>query len=254
MKNFLYNKKTILGLRIFSAIAIFILIVVNVLTFVSGEIFLDGAININRLNTVVINFFTIVIAVFVLFFPQKFGLIAVACFLYMIKIFVWDKGNPMGIMMASLQICILYVRGFFMKHKGPKIAILSTILIALQCSRLRFGAEVLFRDLVMDMGYSFVFFFAVFFIVGFESRNRSTEKILNLALYDGLKESDVDLLNCVLNNQQYKVIAINMNKSEGAVRNRLNKIYDAIGVLDRIGFLTTFTGFDVIFKPIEQHV
>ena len=95
-------------------------------------------------------------------------------------------------------------------------------------------------------------YYAVFFIVGFESRNKSTEKILNLALYDGLKESDVELLKCVLNNQQYKVIAINMHKSEGAVRNRLNKIYDTIGVLDRIGFLTTFTGFDVIFKPVEQ--
>ncbi|MBQ2080281.1 MAG: hypothetical protein II461_00775, partial [Treponema sp.] len=75
------------------------------------------------------------------------------------------------------------------------------------------------------------------------------EKILNIAKYEGLKESNTEMLRRVLDNQQYKVVAIDLQKSEGTIRNRLNKVYDILGVADRVGFITTFTGYELIYKP-----
>ena len=46
------------------------------------------------------------------------------------------------------------------------------------------------------------------------------------------------------------MIAIDFNQKEGSIRNRLNKIYDILGVADRIGFLTTYTGFQIVYEPV----
>ena len=56
------------------------------------------------------------------------------------------------------------------------------------------------------------------------------------------------MLRRVLDNQQYKVIAIDLQKSEGTIRNRLNKVYDILGVADRVGFITTYSGFKLIYE------
>ena len=72
-------------------------------------------------------------------------------------------------------------------------------------------------------------------------------KTLNLAEYPGLNETDVVLLQLVLENEQYKNIARAVYKAPGTVRNRLNKIYDILGVMDRMGFISTYMGYEIIF-------
>ena len=57
------------------------------------------------------------------------------------------------------------------------------------------------------------------------------------------------MLRRVLANQQYKVIAVDFNRTEGTIRNRLNKVYDILGVGDRTGFITTYSGFEVVYEP-----
>ena len=53
---------------------------------------------------------------------------------------------------------------------------------------------------------------------------------------------------CFLNNMQYKVIASELNKKEGTVRNRLNKIYDVLGVYDKMGFISKYHGCDITYS------
>ena len=138
-----------------------------------------------------------------------------------------------------------------MKHIKVKIILLSLALFAMQCIRLRFGIEFFINGLIDDIGYSLVFLSGIFFTHVFAVRNvKPTEKILNVAEYEGLKEADADMLRRVLDNQQYKMIAIDFNQKEGSIRNRLNKIYDTLGCADRIGFLTTYTGFQIVYEPI----
>lgn len=249
MKNFLYNKKIKICIRVFSAIGILVLFLAEMVIlyrFLNSE---EKNIDFENLETFISNFLVLGLFVFIIIFPQKFSFIALATFFYSISIIPFEPSNPMGILMFDLGIMILNVRGFFQTYFKTKILSILFLLMLLSCFRLRLGLNIFIEGFVEDLGYSFVFFLGIFFTYGYASRNASDEKILNIAKYEGLKESDIDLMYRVLNNLQYKVIAKELQKSEGTIRNRLNKIYDILGVADRVGFVTTFSGFELIYKP-----
>ena len=238
-------------MRVLAVIAIVLLISINVLELLGFFNPNEDKIDFATIRLVIENFLVAGIFVFVLIYPHKFGIIAIACFYYAIPSIMEETINPMGILMFGLAILILNVRGFFMKHIKVKIILLSLALFAMQCIRLRFGIEFFINGLIDDIGYSLVFLSGIFFTHVFAVRNvKPTEKILNVAEYEGLKEADADMLRRVLDNQQYKMIAIDFNQKEGSIRNRLNKIYDILGVADRIGFLTTYTGFQIVYEPV----
>ena len=50
----------------------------------------------------------------------------------------------------------------------------------------------------------------------------------------------------------YKVIALDVSRSEGTIRNRLNMIYDVLGVMDRMGFISTYMGYEIVFKDEKK--
>lgn len=236
-------------IRFLSIVAIVILTAVQIGKIL--DLFSPGKNEINWIfwSTLIANFLAIVIFICVAIFPSKYGLIAFMCLCYTLIIFSEREENPMGIMMFNLALIILTVRGFFKKYGKIKAISLLCILVILLCFRLQFGLNFFVDNTISDIAYSLVFFMAIFFTYKYASRNAPDEKILNIAKYEGLKESDIDLMYRVLNNLQYKVIAKELQKSEGTIRNRLNKIYDILGVADRVGFVTTFSGFELIYKP-----
>ena len=248
MKNFIYSKKTKVSIKIVSIIAMLILALANfskLVNLFSGKVkndlfFWEGFIS----NLLIMGLF-----VFVVIYPHKFSLIALACLFYAVSIIPYEPNDPMGILMFDLAMVILNIRGFFRTHTKIKVPLFIILLIALHLPILRFGPITLMDISIENTGFSFVFFMGIFFTYGYASRNAPEEKILNIAKYEGLKESGTEMLRRVLDNQQYKVIAIDLQKSEGTIRNRLNKVYDILGVADRVGFITTFTGYELIYKP-----
>ena len=50
----------------------------------------------------------------------------------------------------------------------------------------------------------------------------------------------------------YKIIAAEVFRAEGTIRNRLNKVYDILGVMDRMGFISTYMGCKIVFENIEN--
>ncbi len=249
MKNYFYGKKQKIIIRIISVIAVIILLIANIKRIIIFLNLNNNKLDFDTLNLSVLNLLSLVLFVLIFFYPEKYSLISLACFFYTIYIFWEETKNPMGILMFDLGTIILIFRGFFKKHKKIKILLLLFLLIMLSCCQLRFGYYTFLTTFIDTLGYSFVFFLGIFFAYGYASRNAPDEKILNIAKYEGLKESDIDLMYRVLNNLQYKVIAKELQKSEGTIRNRLNKIYDILGVADRVGFVTTFSGFELIYKP-----
>ena len=238
-------------MRILAGIAIVLLISVNVLKLLGFLNSNEDKFDFETIKLIIANFLVAGIFVFVIIYPHKFGLVATACLYYAIAGIMDKTINPMGILMFGLALLIFNVRGFFIKHIKIKIILLSLALFAMQCIRLRFGIEFFINGLIDDIGYSLVFLSGIFFTYVFAVRNvKPTKKILNVAEYEGLKESDADMLRRVLDNQQYKMIAIDFNQKEGSIRNRLNKIYDTLGCADRIGFLTMYTGFQIVYEPI----
>jgi len=169
--------------------------------------------------------------------------------IFALYIYIVEPENTMGILMFLLGIVILYVRGFFMQKTKAKIIFLVCLWIGLQCMAIRFGTKIFLAALIDDFAYAFVFMLGIFFIYAFINKSMADEKILNVAKFPGLKESDAEMLRRVLDNQQYKVIAIDLKLKEGSVRNRLNRVYDILGVGDRVGFITSYKGFEVSYVP-----
>ncbi|MBO4533966.1 MAG: hypothetical protein J5726_09795 [Treponema sp.] len=106
--------------------------------------------------------------------------------------------------------------------------------------------------IIEKTGYTLVLSLILFLLITHnhfsKAESQGTQKILNLAIYPGLTESDVVLLQKVLENEQYKNIARAVYKAPGTIRNRLNKIYDLLGVMDRMGFISTYLGYEIIFE------
>ena len=60
------------------------------------------------------------------------------------------------------------------------------------------------------------------------------------------------LLQQVHDNKKYKEIAQSIHGSEGALRNKLSKIYKILEVGDRTGFLTIYSGYELIYEPEQS--
>ena len=245
----MYSRKAKLIIRIIAIIAVVILITANIFKHLFTLWTDDNTIVPIELYYLIINIIVIILFILVFIFPQKFMLVAIACSYYSVNIITNEPHNCMGILMYCLGTSILIFRGFFRNHAKIKITILALILLILESFRLRFSSTVIRESLLDDFAFSFVYIIGMVFIYGYASRNSDYSKKLNIAKYNELKESDAEMLRRVLANQQYKVIAIDLNRTEGTIRNRLNKVYDILGVGDRTGFITTYSGFEVVYEP-----
>ena len=56
----------------------------------------------------------------------------------------------------------------------------------------------------------------------------------------------------MLQKKQYLEISQIVSRSEGTIRNRLNKLYDILEVADRIGFVTTYAGYEITYEIDNQ--
>ena len=80
MKNLLYNKKMEFVMRIFAGLIIVLLTVINIQK-IYGFISSNGAdIDFDKVKIVIVNFLVAGLSVFIIIHPQKYGLIAIACF------------------------------------------------------------------------------------------------------------------------------------------------------------------------------
>ena len=163
--------------------------------------------------------------------------------------------------MYGLGISVFYVRGLFIKKTKTKIIISVIVYICLFLGGILYGLVILkipigsheYYDAIVDnLGYTLVLSIILFLLIihnhSYMTEIRAQAKTLNLAEYPGLNETDVVLLQLVLENEQYKNIARAVYKAPGTIRNRLNKIYDFLGVMDRMGFISTYMGYEIVFE------
>ena len=160
----------------------------------------------------------------------------------------------MGFCMYFLGIVTLYIRGFFIFKKKLKMICSTVVLVIMILLRLHFGIEIFLNTLPECIAYPLVLGIPLLLLKNYHQsiNDSNTVKILNLAEYQGLTKHDIPLLQKVLENKQYKVISAELSRTEGTVRNRLNKIYDILGVMDKTGFITTFTGYEIVFEEVLQ--
>lgn len=254
-----YDKKFLFGIRCFAIICLIFLTGIEAYNRVKRPLYFEGSIDFNSLFMLIQNTSVIIFAYLLALFPYKLELLAIPAFIYAFSCNIMEKHNPMGICMYFLGISLLYLRGFFIKHKKPKIIIFLII-----CFLLIIGEFYLYNtisdylnSIIDKLGYSLVLSIISFLLISyknttFNSDSNQTPKKLNLAEFPGLVINDIPLLQNVLQDKQYKEIAINVKKAEGTVRNRLNKIYDLLGVMDKMGFITNYLGYEIVFCPVQN--
>ncbi|MBQ5400841.1 MAG: hypothetical protein IIU15_06430, partial [Treponema sp.] len=160
MKNFIYSKKTKVSIKIVSIIAMLILVLANFSKLVN---LFSGKVKNDFFFWFISNLLIMGLFVFVVIYPHKFSLIALACLFYAVSIIPYEQFNPMGVLMFDLAMVILNIRGFFRAHAKIKVALFILLLIALHLPILRFGPISLMTAFIESIGFSFVFFMGIFF-------------------------------------------------------------------------------------------
>ncbi len=259
MKNLLFKKEVLLGIRIFSIICAIFLFIVEIHNQMILPVFtINFSINPYALRRFTGNSIVIILCILLALKPQKLEFLAISSFYYSFMGIIFELDNPMGICMFFLGITVLYVRGFFLTEKKKKGTALGLLYIIMICSGFRFGLAEFLDSLFNKLGYTLVLSIIFFLLVACNYKiesaiNKSTKK-LTLSDYPELVQNDVPLLQKVLENKQYKVIASEVSRAEGTVRNRLNKIYDVLGVMDRMGFISSYMGYEIVFEEGEKKV
>ena len=261
MKNIIYEKPFLTAMRIFACVASVLLIVVTALRIYNTFFTKQTPSDFRNIFGITENLVAIIFFYLMIIHPQKIEYLAIGSFMYAFVCLTLDFDNPMGILMYGLGISVFYVRGLFIHKTRQKAIIAIIVYICLLCggflySLLLHETADYFDAILEKTGYTLVLSIIIFLLITHnhfsKADTQDTPKILNLAEYPGLVESDVVLLQKVLGNEQYKNIACAVYKAPGTVRNRLNKIYDLLGVMDRIGFISTYMGYEIVFKTQLQ--
>ena len=264
MKNIIYEKPFLTAMRIFACVASVLLIVVTSLRIYNTFFTKQTPSDFRNISGIIENLVAIVLFYLMIVHPQKIEYLAIGSFMYAFACLALEFNNPMGILMYGLGISVFYVRGLFI-HKTKQKAIIAIIIyICLLCCGHLYALLIMkitingpdYLDAILNqIGYTLVLSIILFLLITqnhlYRAETQTKPKILNLAAFPGLVETDVVLLQKVLENEQYKNIARAVYKAPGTVRNRLNKIYDLLGVMDRIGFISTYFGYEIVFSQNE---
>ena len=257
MKNIIYEKPFLTAMRIFACVASVLLIVVTSLRIYNTFFTKQRPSDFPNIFGIAVNLVAIILFYLMIIHPQKIEYLAIGSFMYAFVCLTLDFDNPMGILMYGLGISVFYVRGLFIHKTRQKAIIAIIVYICLLCGGFLYSLllheSADYFDAILEMtGYTLVLSIIIFLLITYDhftkSESQAIQKILNLAEISGLVETDVVLLQKVLENEQYKNIARAVYKAPGTVRNRLNKIYDLLGVMDRMGFISTYFGYEIVFK------
>ena len=257
--NNLYTKKFV------NLISIFAILAVLLLTFRTGQRIWDLIKNpehyaamskklyIKNYFLIIENIVFIVLYIFLFLNPQRFIIIGITALLYSIDNLLSSVQLPyMGVPMFTLCIGTFAIRGFFNNHTKLKVYIFTSIYLLSLFLPAFYDPEFI-EHITTKIAISFVTIISVFFFSEYTKqlgkKQATKDKVLNLAAFKGLDRSDMYLLQQVLDNVKYKEIAQKIHGSEGALRNKLSKIYKVLEVGDRTGFLTIYSGYELIYKP-----
>lgn len=185
-----------------------------------------------------------------LFFPSKIEIFSVASLLFSVYLLLqycfYEK--PASMLLYALFSAILFSRGYYRKHRFLKTSLTVLFFLILFSLQLRFGMQAFCKSLFTLAWYSLNIFLILFFYYLY-LRNQGKariEKVLNLSQFSELTERDKEWLRLVQKETKYDTIASQYSVTTGTVKNRMHFIFDVIGVSDRIGFMATYGGFDLL--------
>lgn len=191
---------------------------------------------------------SIAVLFFVVFRPEKLALFVPPLLLYSISNSIGNANPAFPIIFIELAALLLWIRGFFNTHRGIKITGLVLIYLIPMLFNIRFGLPEFLDQLLDILQIILVTFCTIFILYEYMKSQTVRDKVLNIADYPDTTERDAKWLSLVQQGVKYEAIAIDYELTLGTVQNRLNKIYHILETGDRIGFLSIYSGAQIIYK------
>ncbi|SEQ53076.1 hypothetical protein SAMN04487977_105124 [Treponema bryantii] len=199
------------------------------------------------------NIIVIIFAGILIKHPQRFFLIGIGSLSYSIPLSIINSEPYMSLLMLFVAFSTGFLRLNTNKQKLQYVVLFILIYIFEFFFPLTQGFDCFREYALVKIAITLLLFIIIFFFFEFAKQQGVKEgvkdKVLNLAKYKGLDRSDMYLLQQILDNKKYKEIAQKLHGSEGALRNKLSKIYKILEVGDRTGFLSIYSGYELIYEP-----
>lgn len=193
--------------------------------------------------TIVTEVFLIVLIIF----PYKFESIAVFAFFYTGVLLYVDPLNPLSTLIYFLGIISLYVRGLLRKKRIIKNLLLSSGIIIILFSNIRYGWIFFLEDFQNKIISCIVCMLIFMFIVIEKNRSSQNNTVLDLSQFPDLTQRDKEWINLALSQEKYDTIARQYGLSPNYVKNRMRNIFKILGVPDRLALIAKYSGCIVKF-------
>ena len=254
----IYSKKTLNGIRIIASATLILLLLTTcnkIYNFIINDFYksFDQIIKNGEIISLFLNCIIIFFSVILIKQPHRFLLISIASLLFSIVDEIYNTDSYSSFLMLAVAIATFLFRFNYKSHKKLALVVFIPVILFDFLFQLTKGTAIFVEMTWQKIEFLFAFAISTFFFCEYSKQNflRETlkDKVLNLADYKGIERSDLYLLQDVMNNVKYKEIAKKINGSEGALRNKLGKIYKILEVGDKTGFLTIYSGYTLIYEP-----
>lgn len=257
----IYSKKTLNVIRIIASATLILLLLTTCNKI--HEFIITGFYNTYeqsyknaRIITFLLNCIIIIFSAILIKQPHRFLLISIASLLFSIVDEIYNTDSYSSFLMLAVAIATFLFRFNYKSHKKLALIVFIPVILFEFLFQLTKGSAIFVEMTFQKIEFLFTFGISTFFFCEYSKQNvmRETikDKVLNLANYKGIERSDLYLLQDVMNNVKYKEIAKKINGSEGALRNKLGRIYKILEVGDKMGFLSIYSGYTLIYEPEKE--
>lgn len=257
----IYSKKTLNGIRIIATATLILLLLTTckkIYDFIINDFYnsYDQSIKNDEIISMCLNCIIIIFSAILIKQPQRFLLISIASLIFSIVAEIYNTSSFTSFLMLVVAIATFLFRFNYKSYKKLALVVFIPVILFDFLFQLTKGTAIFVEMTWQKIEMIFTFGISTFFFCEYSKQNvlRETikDKVLNLADYKGIERSDLYLLQDVMNNIKYKEIAKKINGSEGALRNKLGKIYKILEVGDKTGFLTIYSGYTLVYEPKQK--
>lgn len=193
------------------------------------------------ISTIMTEIFLIVLIIF----PYKFEAIAVFAFFYTGVLLYADPLNPLSVLIYFLGIVSLYIRGLLKKKRMLKSILISSGVIVILFSNIRYGWFFFLEDFENKIICCIVCVLIFIFIVLEKNKLKQNKCLLDLSLFPELTQRDKEWIEMALSQEKYDTIARQYNLSPNYVKNRMRHIFKILGIPDRLALIAKYSGCSV---------
>lgn len=193
------------------------------------------------ISTIMTEIFLIVLIIF----PYKFESIALFAFFYTGVLLYADPLNPLSVLIYFLGIVSLYIRGLLKKKRMLKSILISSGVIVILFSNIRYGWFFFLEDFENKIICCIVCVLIFIFIVLEKNKLKQNKCLLDLSLFPELTQRDKEWIEMALSQEKYDTIARQYNLSPNYVKNRMRVIFKILEVPDRLALIAKYSGCSV---------